>query len=220
MHHAILTGELGFINTPDQGNTLFPDVEWCADNGKFSPTRAKKGIPWDQEGWWRFLEDHAPFSDRCKFATAPDVVLWIDGEPVGDAEATLEESRPWFPKIRELGYPAALVAQDGMKIEDIPWDEFDSLFIGGSDDFKIGPLRLNRDGSPKGEVPCAPLVYEARMRGKWVHLGRVNSKMRYLFGAKHLSCDSADGTFLRFGPDKNLPELLGWVRPFHTGDPW
>lgn len=214
VHDAMFNGELGFISTPDQGNALFNGVDWCADNGCFSPTRAKKGIAWDEEKWWEHLVNHAAFADRCWFATAPDVVHWIDGEPVGDAEATLAKSEPWYAQIRRLGYPVALVAQDGLRGEDVPWDSIDTLFIGGSDDFKIGPMRLRMDGTPKGPVPCGPLVREAHTRGKRVHYGRVNSRMRYRFGVK-LRCHSADGTFLRFGPDKRLPELLSWVRPMH-----
>lgn len=215
VHDAMFNGELGFIKTYEVGNRLLDDVTWCMDNGCFSPTRAKKGIPWDEERWWNSLERHAEFAYRCKFATAPDVINFVDGEPVGDAEATLALSAKWYDKIRDLGYPVGLVAQDGLRPNDVPWDEIDVLFIGGSDDFKIGPRRLRMDGIQKGVVPCEPLVRAARKRGKWVHYGRVNSKMRYLFGVNRLKCHSADGTYLRFGPDKNLPELLSWVRPYH-----
>lgn len=212
MLDAMRRGEIGFINTPDQGNRLLDGVTWCMDNGCFSPTRAKKGIPWDEDGWWKCLVKNAGEAYRCQFATAPDVVNWVDGEPVGDAEATLAKSAPWYSKIRELGYKPALVAQDGLSASQVPWDEIDVLFIGGSDDFKIGPKRLRMDGTPKGAVPCEPLIREALRRGKWVHYGRVNSRMRYRFGRWHLGCQSADGTYVTFGPDKLLPDLLGWIR--------
>jgi hypothetical protein len=29
--------------------------------------------------------------------------------------------------------------------------------------------------------------------------------------AKRMGCDSADGTFLTYGPDVNLPRLLSWL---------
>lgn len=122
---------------------------------------------------------------------------------MGDAAATIELSRPWLPKIRALGYPAAFVAQDGQEGLPVPWDEFDVLFVGGSTDWKLGPHA--RD-----------LAREAKARAKRVHVGRVNSERRwryceasYPFG---LGADSVDGTFLTFGPDTNLPRLLAWIR--------
>lgn len=212
MHRAMLNGEIGFIQTPEQGNKLPADVVWCMDNGCFSPTRAKKGIPWDEQKWWKCVLKHSPHADRCVFATAPDVLYWINDGPVGDAEATLVKARPWFPRIRELGYPAALVAQDGLVVDDVPWDEFDVLFIGGSDDYKIGAKRLRMDGTPKGYVPCEEVVAEARRRDVWVHLGRVNSRMRYRFAKHYLKVQSVDGTYVTYGPDQNIPDLLSWVR--------
>lgn len=177
----MLDGTLGFIDTPAQGNLRPPGVTWCADNGCYS----KK---WDEVKWWRFLVKNSSDLHGCLFATAPDVV--------GDAVATLELSRPWLPQIRNLGYEAALVAQDGLENLSVPWDEFDCLFIGGSTEWKLGPAVVE-------------LVAEANARRKWVHMGRVNSKKRYQY-AKSIGCDSADGTFLVFGPLVNLPKLLRW----------
>ena len=51
---------------------------------------------------------------------------------------------------------------------------------------------------------------EAKAHGKWVHMGRVNSLKRLQYAAA-IGCDSADGTYLTFGPAKNLPRLLGWL---------
>ena len=52
---------------------------------------------------------------------------------------------------------------------------------------------------------------EARARGKHVHMGRVNSLRRARYAAA-TGCHSADGTYLTFGPDHNLPALLAWLR--------
>jgi hypothetical protein len=41
-------------------------------------------------------------------------------------------------------------------------------------------------------------------------MGRVNSQKRFSY-AQSIGCDSADGTFLAFGPTQNLPRLLSWV---------
>ena len=183
--NAMNAGVLGYIDTPAQGNKRPSGVTWCADNGCFSAT----GKPFDEVRWFDWLARNAHDAGRCLFATAPDVV--------GDAAATLVRSLPWLPKVRELGYPAAFVAQDGLEDLPVPWDEFDALFIGGSTEWKLG-------------VHARRLVGEAKRRGKHVHMGRVNSLKRYRY-AEAIGCDSVDGTYLTFGPDVNLPKLLSWV---------
>jgi hypothetical protein len=128
--------------------------------------------------------------DRCLFATAPDVVA--------DAAATLELSAPMLPRIAKLGYRPALVAQDGLEDLAVPWAEFDALFIGGTTAWKVGDA-------------AAALAIEAKRRGKWVHMGRVNSlrRMRY---AESIGCDSADGTLLRFDPSRRPDLWAAYVR--------
>lgn len=182
----MLEGRLGYIDTPRQRNRRPAGVAWCADNGCFGT-----GYPGDEK-WLAWLEKNAYASADCLFATAPDVV--------GDAVATLERSLPLLPKIRALGYPAALVAQDGLEDLGIPWDEFDALFIGGTTDWKLG-------------AAVRDIVAEAKARGKYIHLGRVNSAKRFRYARDVLGCDSADGTYLTFGPLINLPKLLSWHEP-------
>jgi hypothetical protein len=180
---AMRSGRLGYIDTPAQGNKRPEGVTWCADNGAFSDN-------FNEAKWWRFLNDNAHAAGSCLFAVAPDVVA--------DAQATLDRSAKWLPKIRALGYPAAFVAQDGQESLDVPWDSFDVLFIGGSTEWKLGPHARR-------------LIREAKSRGKWVHCGRVNSERRYRY-MHSLGVDSVDGTYLTFGPDTNLPKLLSWSR--------
>lgn len=183
VRQAMMDGHIGCIDTLGRGSKRPPGVPWCADNGRF-------GTGWaGYDAWWEFLQRNAHHADTCIFAVAPDVV--------GDAEATIADSLPWLPRIRSLGYPAALVAQDGMERVEVPWDEFDALFIGGSTEWK-----LSRH--------ARTLVGEAKARGKWVHMGRVNSRRRILYAAQ-IGCDSADGTFLAFGPDVNLPRVMDWL---------
>lgn len=183
-------GALGYIDTPAQGNKRPDGIRWCADNGAFSDR-------FNETDWWEFLIRNATDAGACAFAVAPDVV--------GDAAATLERSRPWLPRIRDLGYPVAFVAQDGLEEMTPPWDEFDALFIGGSTAWKLGPH-------------VRTLVTEAKARGKWVHMGRVNSLARFRYAA-HIGCDSVDGTFLTFGPDKNLPRLMSWITDHNRQPP-
>lgn len=180
---------LGFIDTPRQRNRRPAGVTWCADNGCFGT-----GYPGD-DAWLQWLADNAHDAGTCLFATAPDVV--------GDAVATLARSAPWLPAIRALGYPAALVAQDGLESLPVPWDSFDVLFLGGSTEWKLG-------------AAARELVREAKARGKHVHCGRVNSEKRFRY-AQAIGCDSADGTFLTFGPDRNLPAVLAWGRGLQQG---
>jgi len=178
-------GTLGYIATPTSThkNQRVEGAKWCADNGCF-------GKKYDETKWWAWLQLQVKWLDSCLFATAPDVV--------GDAESTLRLGEIWLPKIRALGYPAALVAQDGLENMDVPWDSFDCLFVGGTTEWKLGEgVRV--------------LTAEAKRRGKWVHIGRVNSNRRFRYSAYELQADSCDGTFLIFGPDVNLPKLLKWV---------
>jgi hypothetical protein len=190
---AMASGLLSLINTPQQGgatpSNLPAGVEWCADNGCFGKSYV------GDERWLAWLKSYTQEQVKaCRFATAPDVV--------GDAVATLELAARWLPVIAGLGYVPALVAQDGLELLDIPWDTFGALFIGGSTAWKLGPA-----------VP--PLVSEAKARGKWVHLGRVNSQRRLEYAAA-IGCDSADGTYLTFGPTKNLPHVLAWLRKVNS----
>jgi hypothetical protein len=183
-------GTLAYIDTPAQGNRRPPGLIWVCDNGAFSDK-------FDETKWWRFLTANAYAAADCLFAVAPDVV--------GDHAATLARSLPWLPKIRALGYPAAFVLQDGASADTIPWDDFDALFIGGSTEYKLG-------------AAAREIAAEAKRRGKWLHVGRVNSKRRFDYaGAAYelggLGADSCDGTFLVYGPTVNLPKLLSWTHP-------
>ena len=180
----MVAGTLGWIDTPDQcyPGTRPHGVTWCADNGCFG---AK---PFNEDRWFNWLQNHTDV-EHCRFATAPDVV--------GDHEATVKRSLPWLPRIQALGYPAAFVAQDGATPDGLPWTAFDVVFIGGTDQFKLGREAVN-------------IAVEGRRRGMWVHIGRVNSRQRFL-RFSHIA-DSADGTFVKFGPRIRVPEVLGWVR--------
>lgn len=191
---AMTTGTLGYIDTPKQGNIRPAGVAWCADNGCFSEK-------WNEAEWWAWLQAKAHAAADCLFAVAPDVV--------GDAFETTLRFRKWGSRIRSLGYPVAYVAQDGLEklrgrteggglTFPVPWASFDCLFIGGSTEWKLGPA-------------AREIVAEAKARGKWVHMGRVNSQRRYAY-ALAIGCDSADGTFLTYGPDVNLPRLIAWTR--------
>ncbi len=202
---AMTEGVLGCVVTPKQGNRLPPGTVWAADNGcgPGAGGTIGAGFPGDGKylGWladmtWREGADPCdPDQSGCLFAVAPDVVA--------DASATLRRAATsrMLGWIRHLGYPVAFAIQDGQESLPLPWDDLDAVFIGGSTEWKLGPHARR-------------LVAGAVARGKHVHMGRVNSLRRLRYAAA-IGCDSADGTFLAFAPDQNLPRLLGWLRDVH-----
>lgn len=178
---------IGIMRTPASGDArdcvgAFP--VWAADNGCYT-----QGDAFDLDAYLAWLEVMRLEAGHCLFATAPDVV--------GDASSTWERSRDVLPQIRALGYRAALVAQNGIQQTVIEWASFDCLFIGGTDDWKLDPS-------------IHELVIDARARGKWVHIGRVNSWRRL---ARFLlaGADSADGSTVAFNTARYVPEVLRWA---------
>jgi len=169
---------------PTRGNIPEPGQVWAADNGCFA-TPERYSDTW----YLSWLERLASWRETCLFATAPDVL--------GDAAATLALSTPMLPRLAALGYRPALVAQDGLEDLPVPWDTFTCLFIGGSTAWKLSAI-------------AADLCAEARQRGKWVHMGRCNSRRRLRI-ARRMLCDSVDGTYVAFAPDRRGPEMARWL---------
>lgn len=208
---------LGLILTPDTYffRSHIPDYSaWAADNACFN-----QGAAFDLERYLDWLGSLIGDRDTCLFATAPDVV--------GDMLMTWVRSVDVLPVLRTWGVPAALVAQNGLTYDAetdslrihrhttdwtwtgiaIGWDEFDVLFVGGDDPFKLS--------SPRAWAAIRATV----AKGKPVHMGRVNSFQRLDY-ADALGCRTADGTYLAFGPEKNLPRLLSWLQRINGGTPW
>lgn len=179
--------DLGIMIQPGMGNSSLPLSfwTWSADNGCFA-----QGDRFDPGDWLEWLAGLRRYRDRCLFAVAPDVI--------GDAAATWERSAPYLPTIRQLGYKAALVAQDGFDAGVVDWAAFDVLFLGGTDAWKL---------SEAGGYAAAA---EAKRRGRHVHCGRVNS-LRRLVAMRTAFVDSCDGTYVAFGPDRNLPRVYDWL---------
>lgn len=178
----LAAGRMGLLRTPGNGYALDAVKVWALDNGCY--TGAYPGDD-DYLALLARLEDHR---DRCLFVAAPDVV--------SDAEATLGLFPVMARRIRDAGWPVALVGQEGMESMDVPWDLVDWVFVGGSTEWKMGP--------------AATFVAQAQQRGKQVHVGRVNSAKRFRHFAK-LGCDTVDGTFIAFGPAKNAPLVRAWM---------
>jgi hypothetical protein len=141
---------------------------WAADNDCF------QGL--DPAAYFRMLQALKGVPGRCLFVAVPDVVA--------DALATARLFEIWWRAVARHGLPVALVAQDGLELLGtwmaMVWPRVDALFIGGSTEWKLG-------------ASAELLVAEAKRRGKWVHMGRVNSDRRIRYAAS-IGCDSVDGT--------------------------
>lgn len=138
----------------------------------------------DADPYLAYLEQRS--TERCLFAVSPDAYP--------DAVESLRRGLEYAPLIRSLGFPVAVVAQDGAEALTWPWDELDCLFIGGK-----------RTANPRDEwktsAAAEGLVRQARDHGKWVHMGRVNGGDGVgsrLERARAMGCLSADGTFVKY----------------------
>lgn len=164
-------------NDPDELDLQWR--RWAADNGCF--------VGLDPGAFMRMLYAYRK-KDGCLFVTVPDAVA--------DAAETLQLWKFWSPVVRTCGRPPAFVAQNGLTSDRVPWDEFETLFIGGDDLYK---------DSKAVQVLCG----YAKSRGKWVHWGRVNGKRRYEL-AMRAGADSIDGTGFSMAPDTNIPLPAEW----------
>jgi hypothetical protein len=203
---------LGQIITPAAGNRLEPWVDWIADNGIYS-----RAYPGDA-AYLSWLASHADYRARCRFAVAPDVVA--------DHWATYERGWPMFRRIRSVVGRVAMCAQNGATPDTMPWERIDAVFLAGIVECvpcgyvpPVEQLPITHCPGCRRELvewklsaAAAAITAEAKARGKWVHMGRVNSAER-LDIAERMGCDSADGTYLAYGPDINLIRLLGWLYP-------
>jgi hypothetical protein len=206
--------DLGILVTPDT-NQYRKDIErfgtWAADNGCFSQSK-----PFDADRWERWL-DGMP-REGCLWATAPDVV--------GNHDATLKRSVKWLKRIRSMGFKAAFVIQNGAEPANVPWSDFDAMFIGGVPEcipcgFKRAAADFRQTNCPQcgrkltewkmGDESLA-LVVEAKRHDKPVHVGRVNTARRYRWCRDVAESDSADGTKLaRDGGQHGVDDILSWL---------
>jgi hypothetical protein len=154
---------IGALFTPRHFRKPPEDIPWAADNDGFG------GF---EPGPFHKMLGTIAHHPGCAFITAPDVVA--------DARATLTEFMRWQPILAALNLPVAYVLQDGLEGVGVPWDYADVIFVGGTTEFKMGRLAAQT---------CA----EAKERGKWVHVGRVNSSRRLEY-AHSVGADSVDGS--------------------------
>ena len=136
---------------------------FAIDNGAYSGFREKAFLS--------LVKRRLPVAAQCLFVVCPDVV--------GDAAATLLKWQLLRHLIPE-GYKVAFVAQDGATVKSIPWYHIDCLFLGGTDPWK-------------DSIEAQLIVLEAKLRGKHVHVGRVNAYERYVL-YRDLGADTCDGS--------------------------
>lgn len=137
--------------------------KWMMDNNQFSGN-------FDAKTWLTALLKYLPYKENCIGIPIPDVV--------GNALETLRRFSQYWRVVHDLGYPVAFVSQDGITPEITPWNYFDVLFVGGTNDHKL-------------HDEASIMIAEARERGKRVHIGRVNYPKRL---RQFWMADSVDGT--------------------------
>lgn len=157
--------------------TAAAGIPWAADNAAFSGFDAAA---------YRRMVGRLAGIPGCLFVAVPDVVA--------DADATARRFRRWAGLVERAGLPVALVAQDGLERHRVPWGLIDALFLGGSTAWKLGS-------------DAARLAAQARERGLWVHMGRVNSNRRAAYAAV-IGCDSVDGSRNSLHTDTHVPGAL------------
>ncbi len=165
---------IGVLLTPANGNAEWWDesMPWACDNDCF------KGL--DASAYLKLLGRILKFKTRPQWVACPDALC--------DPRETRRRFNVWQPILTELGLPVAMVGQDGLLPDVVPWDYIDCLFIGGSTAWKCGD-------------DAARLTLEAHKLGKMVHVGRVNSLRRILYFGRRMR---------DFG-DIRIPKAIRWI---------
>lgn len=157
---------VGQLVSPRAGNAIWAD-RWAIDNDAFS----RSGFDPDA---FRSTVGRLAETPGCLFVASPDIV--------GNASGTVDRFAEWLPFLRSRRVPVALVGQDGF--EDLEVDYWlglaDAWFVGGSTAWKLSEAALG-------------LTQRAKALGKWAHMGRVNTRSRFLRAAAD-GYDSIDGT--------------------------
>jgi hypothetical protein len=184
------TGRFGHLVTPRNGNAI----------GRLRGMRLERcdGLPWagDNDAFHGF--DAARFARMLwRFAGVPGCLFVAVPDVVGDSMATRRRFERWGPIVAECGYPLAFVLQDGERSAGVPWSDVAAVFVGGSTAWK------ESDDARR-------LVVEAKERGKWAHMGRVNTRRRLRL-AIAWGCDSVDGSAFSRWPDKFFPTAVRWL---------
>jgi len=137
-------------------------------------------IKFDEKQFFKMLDTSLNYQ-RPLFVVSPDVV--------GCHDRTLALWHYYRNRLTKYKYPVAFVVQDGCQPENIPLNEVDWIFVGGTDPWKMENLpRWVKLGKP-----C--------------HVGRVNSigRLRY---CESLGVTSVDGTGWMRARDAKFFDLM------------
>lgn len=149
----------------------YEGMPWAFDNGCFAPWR--NGTNWDWLAWReRALRIKEMGLSAPLFAVVPDL-------PAKGKESLLFSER--HLELMPKEFPRALALQDGMTYQSVKphLKNYEWLFIGGSDSFKLHArdwVRFSRD------------------HGKKIHYARA-STLEKLEHAIHCEVDSLDSSF-------------------------
>lgn len=204
---GITDRRFGILTSPQHSFAGVPQgivegMDWAADLGcEDGPEYVKR---FDPDATFPWLDSMVLYRQRCLFVTAPDVV--------GDAARTNDVYERQGQEFR--GWPLAFVAQDGQEKLEFPDGDWQTLFVGGSTEWKLSKA-------------CEDVIERAQSLGKHIHIGRVNYWKRYAHfrrmpGSEEWTCD---GTRTRFeGTHRTVaawagymlqPPLHGWLSSGH-----
>lgn len=137
-------------------------LHYGVDNGAYSGFQERKYLS---------LVDECVDDPYCMWINLPDVP--------GSARATtaLFHEYCFYPGLNVLN--RCYTVQDGITPKMIPWQYITAVFIGGTTKFKNGKI-------------ARAVARGARKRGKWVHVGRINTPRR--IDSWYNDADSFDGS--------------------------
>jgi len=177
-------GSIGWIMSP--ATKFFPPKEWlpyCVDNGVYSAWNNQE--KWSEESFFSILDQCFLSRFKPRWIVVPDAI--------GDKELTLYQWNQYEHKLRCCyKTPLAFVAQDGMKLHDVP-KSADLVFIGGTTKWKWRNAARFVAQFPR------------------VHVGRVNwwDKLEY---CERLDVESCDGSgFFREGDGERSQQLRDFI---------
>lgn len=178
---------------------------WALDNGVFAMhqrgKRFEEGTP--EAAHWQLLVDALADAVDDGLAPAPEWAVLPD--IVAGGSASLDLSLRWFDEYHSYPWPWALVVQNGMTPETLPWDvPFGVVFVGGTMEWKE---RTSRDW-------CRA----AHEHGRLAHIGRVGDARLARWARRTCDADSIDSC----KPLWTLPRWRAWVEaidPRHDNGP-
>lgn len=128
---------------------------------------------------------------RCQQEGALPLFVVVPDVPYNGERSRVLSAKHRHVLRYETDSPLAVAVQDGMTPDDL--DGYDAVFVAGSTEWKWST--------------AAMWCQEAKARGMWAHVARVNTirRVRYCID---IEADSADGTGIWRGDRKQLGGVL------------